>query len=120
MTRKREVSNAEALANPGISRCMDVLTDLLHEKAERQSIEKPHRVMTKKEYDEFACWGRHVVDLNYEGSGNVAFWFLESVTGAEFERGKDVGKAIGWQQAKDDSSKMLEAMADGKNKIEAP
>lgn len=26
----------------------------------------------------------------------------------EFERGKDLGKAIGWMQAKDDTSAMLE------------
>ena len=28
--RRKEISNKDALSNPGISRCMDALVDLLH------------------------------------------------------------------------------------------
>lgn len=66
-------------------------------------IGKPHRVMTKEEYDRFGVQSPHIVHWNYDGFGNVAWWPIEPVLLIEFDRGKDVGKAIGWAQAKTDT-----------------
>lgn len=40
---------------------------------------------------------------------------LRAALPIEFERGKDVGKAIGWSQAKEDSAKILAALGSMKN-----
>lgn len=40
---------------------------------------KPHRVMTREEYDRYGVESPHIVHWNYDGFGNVAWWPLSSV-----------------------------------------
>lgn len=50
-------------------------------------IGKPHKVMTKEEY-EMANYERpHIVARNCDGAGNVAYWPLDPVLAVEFDRG---------------------------------
>ena len=43
---------------------------------------RPHRVMTREEYDRFGCESPHIVHWNYDGFGNVAWWPMLAI-GAE-------------------------------------
>lgn len=45
-------------------------------------LDRPHRIMTPKEYERAGYKSPHIVHWNYDGFGNVAYWPLSEINAA--------------------------------------